>query len=230
MRSLVPLIFALLAAVPCVHAWEKDFGPMIPIATEDGQRLLAEVEPLSANLEALRASWVAQLPSHCGAASAVTVINALQPGLGLTQNGLFTPETAHIITQDVVYDIGFTNDQLVAMIEATSALRASNFRAGPAPDEHSVDEFIGALTADNADAESAVIVQFAFNWLVRQENTGGHFIPVGGYLPESEQVLMLEVNTLRPMFFAGARDLYEAMTQIDPIDGRNRGWIVVRRR
>jgi glutathione gamma-glutamylcysteinyltransferase len=227
--AIAALVFMACTPARAGFSWEKDFGPMIPVTTEEGQRLLAEVEPIAVNLPALRESWVAQLPSHCGAASAVMVINALQPGLGLTQDSLFTPETASIVTQDVVYQIGFTNDQLVAMIEATSDLTAANFRAGPASDEHSAEEFIQALTADNADPNSAVIVQFAYHWLTSQENTAGHFIPVGGYLPDRELVLLLEVFTQRPMVWVDARELYAAMALPDSTDGRNRGWIVVRR-
>lgn len=230
-----PLLALTALALACAHGdpaapWRKEGAPLIPLESAEGQRLLDEVQGRAQGLEALRAAWVPQLPAHCGAASAVTVMNALDPGLRLTQDSLFTPETDHIITQETVYDIGFTNDELVAMIKARSGLEATNFRAGSASGEHTVDEFIEALLAADADPGSAVIVQLAYNHLRTGRNTGGHFSPVAAYHAEREMALFLEVASRRPMLWIPVRDLYAAMAQTDPTDGRNRGWIVVRRR
>lgn len=207
------------------HVLAAAIVPMIDLDTPEG---LALVDTTAAvDYAPLRANWVPQLKSHCGAASAVVVQNALQPGAGYTQDGLFTPETAHIITQDVVYRIGFTLEELTTMINARSGLKTARFHAGPGEGEHSYEDWIAALKKNRQSDRDHLIVNYAVNWLYTRENTGGHFSPIADYRESDNRVLVLEINPSRPSFWVDARELYDAMCLVDRISGRVRGWIVV---
>lgn len=199
--------------------------PMVALGTEAGRALLdyttaVDYAPLAAN-------WVGQLKSHCGAASAVVVQNALLDGADYTQDTLFIPETAHIITQEVVYRIGFTLEELTNMIHVRSGLKTTRFHAGEGEDEHGYDAWIAALKKNRESPEDQLIVNYAVNWLYRRENSGGHFSPIADYNEAENMVLVLEINSSRPSYWVDARELWNAMNKVDSVCGLVRGWIVV---
>lgn len=199
---------------------------MIPLQSEQGQALLektarVDYEPLSAN-------WVPQLKSHCGAASAVVVQNTLLPEIGLTQNSLFTEETAHIITQDVVYRIGFTLEELDNMIETRSGLKTTRFHAGEEEDwQHGYDAWVAALKRNAASSSDHLIINYATDYMFDRQNKGGHFSPIAAYNEEENLVLILEISPKRESYWIDARDVWESMNQVDRVSGLVRGWIVV---
>jgi hypothetical protein len=193
----------------------------------DAGRALLRVD--SPDYAPLLESWIAQLKSHCGAASSVVVLNSLLPGAGFTQNSIFNPSTAHIISQETVYRIGFTLEELTDMIRATSALRAERFHAGAGEGEHAYEAWLAALRANRDNPRTRIICNFATGWLRDRKNTGGHFSPVADYNEAENKVLILEVSGGRPAFWVDAREMYDAMNQVDKVCDRVRGWIVVAR-
>jgi len=200
---------------------------MIPLDSPEGQDLLDGAS--ASNYPALAANWVPQLKSHCGAASAVIVQNSLLPGAGLTQDNLFNDGTSAIITQDTVYDIGFTLDELTRTITARSVLSAERYHAGAASDEHGYDAWVQALKAKSAAPDERIIVNYATGWLTKRKNSGGHFSPIAAYNEKENKVLVQEVNITRPAFWTDAREMWDAMNKVDKVSGKVRGWIVVRR-
>lgn len=199
--------------------------PLTALESEAGQALLDKERAVDFSL--LEPNWIPQYAAHCGAASAVIVANAMQPDLALTQDCLFTPETAGIITQDVVYRIGFTLDELTAMIATRTGLRATRFHAGTEEGEHGYDAWIAALKHNRSTPDNQLILNFAGNWLFDRENSGGHFSPVGDYNEAANQVLILEVNPGRQKYWVDAREMWDAMNKVDRVSGKVRGWIVV---
>jgi hypothetical protein len=197
----------------------------IRLDSEAGRALLRADSP---DYEPLRANWIPQLKSHCGACSAVVVLNSLLPGAGFTQNSIFNPSTAHIIAQDLVYKQGFTLEELTTMIQATSNLRAERFHAGEG--DSGYEAWIAALKAGRANSDDRIICNFASGWLRERKNTGGHFSPVADYNEAENKVLILEVSGGRPSFWVDAREMWDSMNQVDKVSGRVRGWIVVSRR
>jgi Phytochelatin synthase len=197
------------------------------LSSEKGQRLL--LSEASVDREPLMECWVAQLKSHCGAASAVIVNNALRPEERLTQDDLFIPETAHIITQDVVYRDGFTLEELAEMIRVRTGLQAEWFRAGIGEGQHGFEDFLAALRASRAAPGEHLIVSFSLNSLAGKGTGRGHFSPVADFSEADDMVFVLEVQGDEERFWVSPRDLYTAIETVDPVCELNRGWIVVRR-
>lgn len=198
-----------------------------PIGSEEGQRLMRS--EASVDRDPLMECWVAQLESHCGAASAVIVINALRPEERLTQDDLFTPETAQIITQEVVFRLGFTLEELTEMIRVRTGLQAQWFRAGTGEGQHGYEDFLAALRADRANPGDHLIVNFSQASLAGEGTGRGHFSPIAGFSETDDMVLVLEVRGDRELFWVSPRELYSAIETVDPVCGLNRGWIVVSR-
>jgi hypothetical protein len=199
---------------------------MVPLVSEEGQGLLTGD---SADLDPLQENWVAQLRSHCGAASAVIVQNSLQDDEHHTQDGMFTPETAHIITQDVVYEIGFTLEELNEMIHVRSGLKTEWFRAGPEEGHHGHADFVEALRESQTNPDTRIICNFSVESTRGDGMRAGHFSPIADYNEEEDMALILEVSASREKIWISSEDLWHAMVATDPVCGLNRGWIVVSR-
>lgn len=232
-RILTPVAIAMLAlAVPAALAGEAPVAEpgrvemrTVELDSEEGWALLDK--ETAVDFEPLHSNWVAQLKSHCGAASVVVVQNALRPHDPLTQNCLFIEETAHIITQDVVYRIGFTLEELTEMIRTRTGLQAERFHAGDEEGFYDYTDFREALIANRQSADDHLIINFAGGWIRGKGNSGGHFSPIADFNEEENMVLVLEINSQRPIFWIDARDLWESMATIDSVSGTNRGWIRV---
>jgi len=233
-RSLAGLAFAALLLFPPSIAVAEE-APLpgtvvvetIELDSPEGWALLDREKAL--DFESLHANWVPQLKSHCGAASSVVVNNALRPDDVLTQDCLFIDETAHIITQDVVYRIGFTLEELTEMIKTRTGLEAERFHAGDGEGFHGYDAFRQALLDNRTNPDDHLIINFAGGWLRGEGNRGGHFSPIADYNPEEDMVLVLEINSQRPIFWVDSRSLYDSLATVDRISGTNRGWILVNR-
>ncbi len=206
--------------------YAKSVAGMVRLDSDEGRALLS---PDSPDYRPLLKNWVPQLKSHCGACSSVVVMNSLLPGACYTQDSIFNPSTAHIIEQATVYKIGFTLEELTAMIKATSNLRAERFHAGTGEGEHGYETWLAALKASRGNPADRIICNFAVNWLRERKNTGGHFSPVADYNEKENKVLILEVSGGRPSFWVDAKEMWDSMNQVDKISGRVRGWIVVSR-
>ncbi len=213
---------AIAPTAPDVHQVPKH---MVVLDSPEGQALLPT--EASVDLAPLTDHWVAQLRSHCGAASAVVAQNALLPDRHFTQDGLFDDTTAHIITQDVVYRIGFTLEELVEMIRVSSGLDAAWFRAGSAPEHTTHADFVAALRANRRNTGDQIICNFSIESLRGEGMRKGHFSPIAEYNEATDMVLVLEINADREIFWVRSRDLYDAMVATDPVCDLNRGWIIV---
>jgi len=217
------------ASEEALAEWRKKtqdaVSDIIPLDSKEGKELLRETggpayEPLAAN-------WVPQLKSHCGAASAVVVQNAMLPGEDFTQSDLFTAETAHIITQDVVYRIGFTLEELDNMIETRSGLQTTRFHAGEEDGMFGYEDWLAALKKNQANPDNHLIINYPVQFMFDRQNKGGHFSPIAAYNEEKNLVLILEINPRRGSYWIDAREVWEAMNEVDSVSELARGWIVV---
>ncbi len=98
-----------------------------------------------------------------------------------------------------------------------------------------LDEFRRVLQLAN-DPEHRLIANFLRTPLFysdqdcevqRRRIYGGHFSPIGGYLPEEDLVLVLDVNAQFGFWLTPSARLFEACGTRDPTSGRCRGLIVL---
>ncbi len=191
-----------------------------------GQALLDGA--LARDYQAMSEHWVPQLRSHCGAASAVVVKNSMIEEGGFTQDNIFTEETAHIITQDVVYQIGFTLEELTTMINTRAGLETERFHAGKGEELHGLEAFREALKETMEDPDKRLIANFSRQYWLGTGTLGGHFSPIAAYNKEENKVLVLEVNQNWPMVWVDLEEMWESMYTIDTVSGMTRGWILVK--
>jgi len=206
--------------------YAKWVAPLVRLDSEAGRALLSADTP---DYQPLLKNWVPQLKSHCGACSSVVVMNSLLPGAGYTQDSILNPATAHIIAQETVYKIGFTLEELMNMVRTTSNLRVERFHAGPGEGEFGYEAWVAALKASRINPNDRIICNFATFWLRDRKNAGGHFSPVADFNEKENKVLILEVSGGRPAFWVDAKEMWDAMNQVDTVSGRVRGWLVVTR-
>lgn len=228
-KSMILALSLLLAPLPALSeeapAETPNAAGMIVLDSEEGQALLDK--DTAVDYAVLAPNWIPQLKSHCGAASAVVVQNSMIPGAAFTQDSLFTEETAHIITQDVVYRIGFTLEELTNMIATRSGLKTTRFHAGTEEGQYGYEDWIAALKKNRESADDHLIINFATGWLRERKNTGGHFSPIADYNEAENMVLVLEINASREIFWVDAKELWDSMNKVDRISGEVRGWIVI---
>ena len=195
----------------------------VKLYTEEGMRLLSP----QAEFIQLKEHYVLQYTMHCGAASAVCVLNTLIPGADFTQNNLFSAETASIITQDVVFEEGFTIEELSALIKILSGLKVSFFHAGWEENEYHYTDFLNHLKINRDNPYSKVIVNYSRESVAGTGTNRGHFSPVADYNQSKNMVLLLEVGGISQSYWIDAHDLFSAMNTIDTSCNMPRGWIII---
>jgi len=157
----------------------------------------------------------------------VVVNNALRPENRLTQDGLFTTNTAHIIAQETVYRMGFTLDELTSMIRTRTGLDVEAHHAYDEDASSNFDAFRETLKRNRIRDDDHLILNFSRQHLQGSGTGNGHFSPVADYNADEDMVLILEVNGLREPYWISSRTLYEAMRTTDPVCDRHRGWMVL---
>jgi hypothetical protein len=222
-------VFGLLVVLSTVGVWyiRANSVPVTDLDTDEGRALLArnaapDYEPIARN-------WVQQGQMLCCAASAVIVMNALQPESGYTQDGLFVPETAHIITLDEFRRGECTLEKLAELIRARSGLAATPRHAGDGPGEADLAAFRRQLGENEASAGDFMILNYSLMSLAGLGSGGGHCSPVAAYDEERDLVLVLDVMGADRRFWIAAAGLHEAMSTIDEVGGERRGWVTVTR-
>ncbi len=204
-----------------------DYKEMISLESGEGQALFQGHD--APDYLPLKTNWVAQLRMHCYAASAVIVMNSLQPGKNYTQNNLFIPETAHIITQDEVFRGKFTLEKLADIINTRSGLKTEYYHAGLGKSEYDYSKFLEHLKENRKSPNDHMIITYSLMSVRGRGTGGGHASPVADYNEEKDMVLMLEVKGNAKPFWISSKDIYTAMNTIDPVCDRHRGWIIVRK-
>jgi hypothetical protein len=229
------LILLVAVSILVVTAFWDD-KKTVYLESAEGQALLQGRD--APDYLPLKSNWVPQLQYHSLPASAVIVMNTLQPGKDYTQNNLFVPETAHIITQNEVvvgrrrsfgFYVGlFTLEKLAAMIHTRSGLEVETYHAGSGTSEHDYSEFVEHLKKNSESPDDYMIICFSRQYLQGNGTMGGNASPVADYNEEEDMVLMLYPQS-KLQFWISSSDIYGAMNTIESVDDKHRGWLVVRR-
>ena len=199
--------------------------PQTSLDTEKGQVLLRRNE--TPDYEPLTRHWVQQGQMLCCAASAVTVMNSLQPEGGYTQDNLFAPGTAHIITLDEFRQGQCTLEKLAALIRARAGLSVTANHAGSGVGESDLEAFRRELKENAATTGDYMILNYSLMNLAGLGEGGGHCSPMAAYDEEEDLVLVLDPRGSNRRFWIATASLYEAMNTIDEVSKEHRGWVTV---
>jgi len=203
---------------------------LVPLASEEGQRLLAESTARQAFLPLASQFLTQRSTSFCGVASSVMVLNALPleapvaaawaPFRAFTEDNVFAA-TAPQLSAEFVAKGGLTLEQLQLLVRANRA-QATAVHAGAS----SLEAFRQQASAALAAPDRYVLVDFLRSEL--GQDVGAHWSPLGAYHAGTDRFLVLDVARFRyPPYWATAADLFRAMNTLDPDAGASRGWVLV---
>jgi hypothetical protein len=224
----IAALLGVVVVLVAVGVWyvRSHSVPETNLDTDKGQVLLRRNQ--APDYEPLVRHWVQQEQMLCCAASAVSVMNSLQPEAGHTQDNLFVPETAHIITLDEHRQGQNTLEKLAALIRARGGLSVTANHAGSGPRESDLPAFRQQVRENAATAGDYMILNYSLGSLAGLGEGGGHCSPMAAYDEEEDLVLLLDPRRANRRFWIATASLYEAMNTIDKVSDEHRGWVTVK--
>jgi hypothetical protein len=152
--------------------------------------------------------------SFCGPASVVNVLRSL--GQPADQQSILGG--TGILTVRGLLPGGLTLDRLAELAQHKTGRRVT------VPRNLDRAKFRRHLTS-TSDPARRYIVNFHRGPLFGRG--GGHHSPLGGYLPEADLVLVLDVNPKYGPWLVRTDRLYEAVDTVDPSAGKKRGLLLI---
>ena len=203
---------------------------LVRFEAPEGRQLLLESEAHEAFFPLIAQFETQKSLAHCGPASIVMVLNALE----VRAPAAF--ESYRRFTQDNVFDAlsePITSDRAVArrgmaLIEVARVLQAY----GLSVDMHyagqsSIDAFRGAAAEHLGRPGSHVIVNYSRTAL--GQDGPGHISPLGAYDANSDRFLILDVSRYKaPAVWVPAERLFAAMAVPIGPDAGTRGFLLIR--
>ena len=167
-------------------------------------------------------------PAFCGLGALVMVLNALAIDPGRAWKGPWRWYSEELLdccsSLDVVKRQGLTMGQLRCLARCNGA-DVESFPAG----QSTLDELRGHVLAATRGADGPHVI-VAYSRLTLGQTGDGHYSPIGGYHRERDLVLLLDVARFKyPPHWAPLGLLRDAMQPADPVTGRPRGYLMLRR-
>ena len=207
---------------------------LVDFRSPDGEKLLRESGPSEAFFP-LIANFVTQKTlGHCGIASIVMVLNALQlpapsvpeykPYRIFTQDNFFSDATERILPVAVFMKQGTTLDQLGGLL-ALYPLKVEVHHAA----DTSLDAFRAGARDHLARKDHFVLVNYLRKAMGQE--IGGHISPLASYDADTDRFLILDVARYKyPPVWVTASDLFNAMNTIDADnEDKTRGFVLIER-
>lgn len=202
---------------------------LVAFASDDGRRLFREAlgSGHMENYFALSEQFHTQAdPAFCGLGSLVVVLNALAIDPGRLWKGpwrWFSEELLDCCAPlERVREKGLSLDELACLAQCNGA----DVRVERASIDRLREDVVRSARSPR---EPMVVASYTRKQL--GQTGDGHFSPVGGYHPERDLVLLLDVARFKyPPHWVPLERLHAAMQPVDPESGAPRGWIVFSRR
>ena len=201
----------------------------IALASEEGRRLFAEAletDGMAGYFPLAEQFHTQSDPSFCGLGSLVMGLNALAIDPQRVWKGAWRWYAEDMLDCCLpLADIrvrGLSIDQLACLAHCNGA---------EAVVEHADTTNFGAWRrALQSAASGETIVIAAYDRAVVGQTGSGHFSPIGGCHRDRDLALILDVARFKyPPHWVPAEHLWRAMQPADPVTGRARGWIALRR-
>lgn len=201
----------------------------IAFASKEGRRLFAKALAAGgmAGYFPLAEQFHTQAePAYCGLGSLVMALNALAIDPERLWKGAWRWYAEDMLDCCLplaeIRERGLSLDELACLARCNGA-EATVERA----DATSLSAWRGALRT--AAGGNAIIVA-SYDRAALGQTGSGHFSPVGGYHSTRDLALVLDVARFKyPPHWVSAGHLWQAMQPNDPVTGRARGWIALRR-
>ena len=203
----------------------------IAFSSSEGRRLFQEALAAGEmeNWFALSEQFHTQAePAFCGLGSLVVALNALEIDPGRVWKGPWRWFSETLLDcckpLHVVEQTGVTLDELSCLASCNGA-QARSFRA-----ERSSLAELRAAVRESARSARGPFLLASYTRQALGQTGSGHFSPLAGYHSGRDLVLILDVARFKyPPHWVPLSTLWEAMTAIDSVTGRSRGWISLAR-
>lgn len=240
-KLFLPLAAALLAVTGAVATFAAETlklpAGLIPLQSSAGTRLLEESDA-RANFYALIQHMTSQQKlSYCGVASAVTVLNTVQPAstpLCETLDGkvayfdqinFFSKAVEQIVPQSVAAKQGFTLEQWAAAV-GSYGVKTEAWHCGEADGQADYATFLARAKTALKSTNQFLVINFSRKSLEQVGN--GHFSPIGAYNEQANKFLVLDVALFKyPAFWVDAKLLWKALNTEDSVSKKNRGFVII---
>jgi hypothetical protein len=239
-RFVLAFVLLALAGNTAVFAADPLALPagQISLQSPAGTRLLDESDARSDFYALIPHMNSQQKLSYCGVATAVTVLNTLQPTntplcetlegkvAYFDQSNFFSKQVEEVVPQSVVAKKGFTLEQWAAAV-GSYGVKTEAWHCGEAGGQAGFAAFLTRAKAALRSTNQFLVVNFQRKALGQAGNSG-HFSPVGAYNEKEARFLVLDVAPFKYAFFwVDAKLLWNAMNTEDNVSRKNRGFVIV---
>ncbi|MCL1475092.1 phytochelatin synthase family protein [Argonema antarcticum] len=167
-------------------------------------------------------------PAFCGLGTLVIVLNALSIDPGRIWKGVWRWYGEEFLDcckpLPVVQNSGITFDEFVCLARCNGAIATPSRY-----NQSSLDRFREVVQQASATPEGIHIVA-SYSRQVLEQTGDGHFSPIGGYHPQRDLVLLLDVARFKyPPHWVPLPLLWQAFEPLDPATGKCRGYISLRK-
>jgi glutathione gamma-glutamylcysteinyltransferase len=206
-------------------------SPAIPFSSEEGRALFRESLE-SGHLEAffplIEQFHTQSDPSFCGLGSLVMVLNALGVDPGRVWRGpwrWFSEELLDCCTPLAKVQVaGLTLDEVACLARCNGA----EVELGSVSHRSLADLRVSVERSTRSTTQMLIA---SYSRAALGQTGSGHFSPIGGYHAGLDLALVLDVARFKyPPHWVPLTVLYEAMRDFDPVSGRPRGWLSLRKR
>ena len=227
------LLLLLIAVAAGDDVWVPEYAPgVIPLDSPEGYERFRSAAPCAMSALLLSRLTTQSMQSNCGAASVVTVFNALgvRPSPELFGYAFWTQENLlkGTGTSGEVHTVAGINIAQLAYV-VSKRVAATAFHA----EEHDVAAFRGSVRESLVQCEGSKALTVNFLRAPVTVKGGGHHSVLGAYHNASDSVLLLDVATYKyspvwiplPLLHA-AMDTPDMDTP-DTFSGSSRGWLLI---
>jgi glutathione gamma-glutamylcysteinyltransferase len=167
-------------------------------------------------------------PAFCGLGTMVVVLNALAIDPGRIWRGVWRWYGEEMLdccqSLSAIQDTGITLEEFVCISRCNGA-KVTAYRYT----ERSLDEFRQDVKYITSTAHGIHMVA-AYSRKVLGQTGDGHFSPIGGYHPQRDLVLLLDVARFKyPPHWVPLSLLWQAFEPPDPATNRSRGYVLLQK-
>ncbi|MBI4784583.1 MAG: phytochelatin synthase family protein [Oscillatoriophycideae cyanobacterium NC_groundwater_1537_Pr4_S-0.65um_50_18] len=167
-------------------------------------------------------------PAFCGLGTMVVVLNALAIDPGRIWRGIWRWYGEEMLdccqSLPVIKETGITLDEFVCISRCNGAKVTAHRYT-----ERNLDEFRQDVKRITSTAHGIHMIA-AYSRKVLGQTGDGHFSPIGGYHPQRDLVLLLDVARFKyPPHWVPLPLLWEAFEPPDPETNRSRGYILLQK-
>jgi glutathione gamma-glutamylcysteinyltransferase len=201
----------------------------IAVASQEGRRLFAEAlaaDGMAGYFPLAEQFHTQSDPAYCGLGSLVMALNALAIDPERLWKGAWRWFAEDMLDccrpLAEIRERGLSIDELACLARCNGA-EVTVERA----DTKNLGAWRDALQRSaNGDA----VIVASYDRAAVGQTGSGHFSPIGGYHSSRDLALILDVARFKyPPHWVSAEHLWQAMQPDDPVTGRARGWIALRR-